>query len=136
MTTPPRWELERYLPLLRVLARRIDLDPRLRVQFDWSDLVSETLLHAHAKIGQFRGETEGELVGWLKEILANTLKDKVRAQHARKRDVNLERALHAAVNESSARLEVVAAEQSSPSCQAERHEMMLALAESLEALPE
>jgi RNA polymerase sigma-70 factor (ECF subfamily) len=137
MNTPPRWQLDRYMPLVRVLARRIHLDARLRVQFDWSDLVSETLLRAHAGLNQFRGETEAELIGWLKEVLANTLRDKVRAQHARKRDINLELSLNAAVNESSARLEAfLAAEHSSPSFQAERHEMLLHLAEALEALPE
>src|SRR4051812_11281400 len=99
MTTPSRWQLERYLPLLRLLARRIDLDRRLRVRFDWSDLVSETLLRAHAKIDQCEADTEGELVAWLKVILANTLKDRVRKAHALQCDVNLEQSLYAVVDE-------------------------------------
>ena len=61
MPEPPRWELQRYLPLLRVQARQLDLDPRLRCRFDAPDLVGETLLKACAEFPGFRGNTEAEL---------------------------------------------------------------------------
>ena len=54
-----------------------------------------------------------------------------------KRDVARERSLEAALDESSAHLDQwLAAEQSSPSDQAQRHELSIQLAAELEALPE
>jgi RNA polymerase sigma-70 factor (ECF subfamily) len=133
----PRWQLERYRPLLSLLARQLELDPRLRRRLDWSDLVQETLLRAHAHLGRFRGQTEAELIRWLQEILANALADEARKAHAQKRDVDLEQSLQAAVAESSARLEAfLTAEQSSPSEQAEHRELLLRVAAALEQLPE
>ena len=68
-----------------------------------------------------------------REILANVVRDLGRDR----RDVNRERSLEAAAAESSARLEAwLAAEQSSPSQQAERNEQALRLADALTQLPE
>jgi RNA polymerase sigma-70 factor (subfamily 1) len=135
MTTPSRWNLEDYRPLLRLVAENIRLAPRLRVRFDESDLVQITLLRAHAHIGDCEALTEEEFIGWLNKIMANTLIDKVREAHARKCDVRLERSIHAAVDDSFAGIEILA-EQSSPSGQAELHEIKLHLVTALEALPE
>jgi RNA polymerase sigma-70 factor (ECF subfamily) len=131
------WPVDRYRALLRLLVRRFHLDPLLRRRFDSSDLVQETLLRAHAHRDQFRGTTEAERVKWLQEILGNVLTDETRKARAQKRDVALEQSLDAAVAESSARLDAFLADrQSSPSQQAERHELLLRLAEALEQLPE
>src|SRR5713226_5208632 len=83
------WQLERYRPLLRLRARQLHLDPRLKRRFDSSDLVQETLLKAHKNLHQFRGTTEAELVKWLQEILANALADQVRKATTGKRNVKL-----------------------------------------------
>src|SRR6516225_403405 len=115
------WDPGRYRELLQVMARRLQLDPRLKRRFDSSDLVQETLLKAHQAQKQFRGQSEGERIKWLHQILANTARDKIREAHADKRDPNLERSLDAMVHDSSVRLEAwLAAEQSSPSQKAER----------------
>jgi RNA polymerase sigma-70 factor (ECF subfamily) len=37
-----------------------------------SDLVQETFLKAHREFGQFQGQTEAELLGWLRRILLNS----------------------------------------------------------------
>ena len=137
MDPTPRWQLERYLPVLRLQARSLQLDPRLQRRFDTSDLVQQTLLRAHRHLDQFRGQTEAELVRWLQEILANTAKDEVDKARAQKRDAALEQSLQAAVADSSARLEAfLAAEQSTPSEQAERNELRLRIVEALDQLPE
>jgi RNA polymerase sigma-70 factor (ECF subfamily) len=137
MPLPGEWPLERYRPLLRLLVRQQQLDPRLRTRFDSSDVVQETLARALEKADGFHGSSEAELVRWLQEILAHVLVDKVREAQAKKRDVRLEQSLHEAVAESSARLEgYLADDRSSPSSQAERQERLLRLAAALDQLPE
>jgi RNA polymerase sigma-70 factor (ECF subfamily) len=131
------WHLERYRALLRLRLRQIHLDPRLKRRFDSSDLVQETLLKAHKNLHQFRGKTEAELVKWLQEILANALADEVRKARTGKRNLHLEKSLETIMAESSARLEAyLTADQSSPSQQAQRNELLLRTAEALETLPE
>ena len=129
--------LEAYRDYLRLLAG-VQLDPRLRGKLDPSDVVQQTLARAHAKAEQFRGTTEAERAAWLRQILANQLAAAVRRHLAAgKRDAGRERSLHAAVEDSSARLEaLLAAEQTSPSDRAVRHEELRRLAEALAALPE
>ncbi len=95
------------------------------------------MLKAHAYLGEFRGTTEPELICWLQRILANVLADQVRRAKARKRDVAMEQSLQAAVEQSSLRLEAyLAADQSSPSQQVERQELLMRVAAALEQLPE
>ena len=74
MSEPPRWELQRYLPLLRVQARQLHLDPRLRRRSDSSDLVGETLLKACAELPGFRGSTEADdrVVFWPPSVSPST----------------------------------------------------------------
>src|SRR5437764_11316223 len=107
--------LESYRDYLRLLAR-LHLDARLRGKLDPSDVVQETLLKAHEKLDQFRGSTDAELAGWLRQILANQLLQAMRQFSAGVRDVGRERSLEAGLEDSSVRLERwLADEQSSPS---------------------
>ena len=129
------WALERYADYLRLLAR-MQIDARLRAKLDADDVVQTALLQAHQNLHQFRGGSEAELVGWLRTILANALAGAMRQYATEGRDLNRERSLEAALDESSARLEAfLAADQSSPSQRAERHEELLRLADALAALP-
>jgi RNA polymerase sigma-70 factor (ECF subfamily) len=130
-------DLDRYRPLLRLQVRQMELDPRLERRFDSSDIIQETLLRAHANLARFRGQSEAELVKWLQEILTNVVTDEARKARARKRDVALEQPLEAVMAESSARLEMyLASSGASPSRQAERQELLLALAAAIDQLPE
>jgi RNA polymerase sigma-70 factor (ECF subfamily) len=128
--------LEKFRAYLCLLAR-LQLDPRLRGKLDPSDVVQQTLLEAYQKRDQFRGATEGEWLAWLRQALAHNLADALRAFGQAKRDVNRERSLEAAVEASSQRLAAwLAADQSSPSQQAQRHERAVRLAEALATLPD
>lgn len=61
--------LNQFADLLRARARE-SFDPRLRGRIGESDLVQMTLMTAADGFPAFRGETEAELIGWLKAILA------------------------------------------------------------------
>jgi RNA polymerase sigma-70 factor (ECF subfamily) len=129
-------DLARYRSLLRLLAWKLRLDPRLQSRFDRSDVVHETLLRAMSAYGQFNGSSEGELIRWLQTILHNTFCEMVRAEMAQRRSPDLEASLQAAVQESSMRLErILAADQSSPSERVEHREVLLRWAKAVENLP-
>ncbi len=128
--------LERFRHYLLLLAR-LHLGNRLQPKLDASDIVQQTLLEAHQKQAQFRGKTDAELAAWLRQMLACSIADAVRAFHRAKRDVAQERSLAAALDQSSSRLEGwLAAQQSSPSQRAARQEALLQLAEALAQLPD
>jgi RNA polymerase sigma-70 factor (ECF subfamily) len=127
---------ERFREYLRLLAR-VHIGEQLRAKLDPSDVVQQTLLEAHRKRDQFRGTTDAEMAGWLRQLLACTLADAVRALGRAKRDVGRERSLEKAIDQSSKRIEAwLVAEQSSPSQQAMRHEDAARLADALAKLPE
>ena len=119
------------------LLARLQLDSRLQSKLSSSDLVQQTLLKAHQSLDQFRGQTEEELAGWLRTILAHTVANELCRFRQAKRDVALERSLEGCLADSSSRLEGwLAADQSSPSQRAERNEQLLQLSEALVGLPE
>jgi RNA polymerase sigma-70 factor (ECF subfamily) len=128
--------LEAYRGYLAFLAR-VQLGRRLRGKLDPSDLVQEAFLEAHRDFDQFRGNTEAELLAWLRQLLAHNLANQVRRfQGTRRRDVRLEQRLAAELEQSSQALECgLAAANSSPSERAERREQAVRLAGALERLP-
>jgi RNA polymerase sigma-70 factor (ECF subfamily) len=129
--------LELYRNYLGLLAR-LEIGRRLQGKVDDSDLVQETFLQAHRHLAQFRGTTEAELMSWLRQILANVVGKVVRHYYGTQcRDVRLERALAAELEQSSQALGAgLAARQSSPSQQAARREQAVLLADALQRLPE
>ena len=128
---------ELYRNYLLLLAR-MQIGRRLQGKVDAADLVQETLLAAHRGLAQFRGKTEGELVGWLRRILAANVVDLVRRYcGARRRDVRLERQLADEVDQSSRDIALVLmTKDSSPSQRAVRCEQAVLLADALKSLPE
>jgi RNA polymerase sigma-70 factor (ECF subfamily) len=127
---------QRYRRYLWWLANS-SLDRQLRGKLDPSDIVQQTLLQAHRALGEFRGKTEGEMAAWLRQILASCLAHAARDYGRHKRDVRREYALQQAIDASSARLEALAAEEtSSPSQAAQRNERLVQLCNALEQLPE
>ncbi len=129
--------LELYRNYLGLLAR-LQVGMRLQGKVDPADLVQETFLEAHRDLAQFRGETERELVAWLRQILASNLANLIRHYYGtQRRDLHLERELNDELNHSSRALDrgLVAA-QSSPSQQASRREQAVLLADALRELTE
>jgi RNA polymerase sigma-70 factor, ECF subfamily len=139
MAIPSDGLFERFGSYLRLLAELLlNRHLRLRAKLGPSDIVQETLLRAHQKREQFRGETEAELKAWLRQILTRVVSNRAREfLDVAGRDAGREVSLHEAVEHSSARLEAwLASEQSSPSQRAQRNEQMECLARALESLPD
>ena len=63
---------ERCRGYLTVIANQ-RLDAVLQAKLGGSDMVQQTLMHAHRDFGDFRGRTEGELLAWLQAIILNQL---------------------------------------------------------------
>jgi RNA polymerase sigma-70 factor, ECF subfamily len=131
----PDRDFVQYGSYLYLLARS-HIGRRNQSRLDPSDIVQQTLLHAHQKQSQFRGASEAELMGWLRQILANNLADAVRGLARAKRDVSRERSLDQELDDSFTRVDGwLAAVQSSPSQQAVRSEELIRLANALTSLP-
>jgi RNA polymerase sigma-70 factor (ECF subfamily) len=128
--------LESYRAYLTLLAR-LEISKRLQSKADAQDLVQETFLQAHKHFAGFRGHTEGELVGWLRQILAATLANLVRRYcGTRRRDIRLERQLATDLDHSSRELDrALVMLGSTPSQRAARREQAVVLADALGKLP-
>ena len=128
--------LEDYREYLRLLAR-LQLDQRLQGKIDLSGVVQQTMLEAHRAWSRFARHDADHLAAWLRRILANNLTDEIRKLKTGKRDVNRERSLEAALEQSSLRLQNwISDDQSSPSRHAQRQEQVLWLSAELAKLPE
>lgn len=129
--------LECYRGYLGLLAR-VQIGRHLQGKVDAADVVQETFLEAHKDFGQFQGQSEAELVAWLRRILATNLANVVRHYvGTQRRDVRLERQFHADLEQSSRVLDgALVAKISSPSQQAARRELAVLLADALTQLPE
>jgi RNA polymerase sigma-70 factor (ECF subfamily) len=77
-----------------LLIANEELDQNLQGKFGASDFVQETMLIAHKKFDQFRGQSPAELKGWLRQILRNDL-NRARRQFvdAHRRDIKRERTM-------------------------------------------
>lgn len=131
--------LELYRNYLTVLAAT-RLDARLQPRASPSDIVQETMLRAHQHFGQFRGQSEGELLCWLRQILANNLA-KLIERHvlAARRDVRREVSideLGADLHRSTVQLaSLLPAAVRTPASVAEQREEAVLLADRLASLP-
>ncbi|MCI0380981.1 MAG: RNA polymerase subunit sigma-24, partial [Gemmataceae bacterium] len=123
--------LELYRGYLRLLVR-LQIGRRLRAKVDDSDVIQETFLQAHRQFEHFRGRTEGELVNWLRQILAGSLAQVIRRYKTKRRDMYLEQELAAAFDRSSqGMVKNLVTPKSSPSSAAVRREQSVLLADAL-----
>lgn len=128
-----------YANYLKIIAQS-QLDRRLRRRVSPSDLVQDTLMEAHRDFQDFRGNTDAEFVGWLRQILIHNL---IRASErhflADKRDIRREvylQKLHASVEQSNSRFEFVLADKlGSPSSEVGKLERLRFLADAIADLP-
>jgi RNA polymerase sigma-70 factor (ECF subfamily) len=127
-----------YRNYLTILATT-QLDARLRRRISPSDLVQEAMLGAYRDFGKFRGNTERELLAWLRQILINCLHHAYEAHiQAGRRDIRREISLddmNRAMDRSVIRLAHVLADRGpSPSAPARERERSVALADQLARL--
>jgi RNA polymerase sigma-70 factor (ECF subfamily) len=132
--------LELYRNYLYLLART-QIDLHLQARANPSDIVQETFLQACGHFGQFRGNSEGEFLAWLRRILVHNLARLVEKQvKAQKRNVRREVSLDRYQNrlhDSAENFENALVSQcSSPSVQAQRRELAALVADQLARLPD
>jgi RNA polymerase sigma-70 factor (ECF subfamily) len=128
--------LESYRNYLRLLART-GVDRTLRGRADPSDVVQDTFLRACRDFEQFRGTSEAELAGWLRQILARTLANRARHDRAQRRAAAREQSLEQLLGQSSQALEQMLVSQGhSPSDSAQRRDLGVVLADVLAELSE
>ena len=127
--------LEQYQNYLRLIAA-IQLNDHLRAKVSPSDMIQATFLQAHRAFANFAGNSEGQLVTWLRRILASQLATEVRRYSTQRRDITMERRMNSQVDNSSVLLGgMLAGKGKSPSESAMRREDAVLLADALARLP-
>ena len=129
-----------YQNYVRLLAAS-QIRARLRVRASESDVVQETLLNAARGFSEFRGNTGGEFVTWLRAILTRKIQTLIQTHvDAQVRDVRREISLDTVgkwVDQSSVRLEnVLAASDPTPVTQLANQERSVCVANALAQLSE
>ncbi len=66
-------------------------NPKLSAKAGASDIVQQSLLLATEEFDQFRGDTEEQFLGWLRQIVVNQTSDQHRHFTAKRRDARQER---------------------------------------------
>jgi RNA polymerase sigma-70 factor (ECF subfamily) len=126
--------LEAARQYLLSIARQ-EFDPDLRAKNSPSDVVQETFVEAQRDFGQFRGDTEAELLAWLRQLLLHRVgKLRRRYRDTQKRRLAREVAL-GGDDSTDGPAGGLAANVPSPSGQAMEHEQDQALRAALERLP-
>jgi RNA polymerase sigma-70 factor (ECF subfamily) len=128
--------LEAHRAALHRLAQR-QLEGRIAVRVDASDVIQQTFLEAHRSFRQFAGHDARELTAWLQGILDHKVAGVIR-DHAllQKRDVRRERSLDDSRGSTASLKQELDAGLSSPSQKAMRGEEEQRLARALAALPD
>jgi RNA polymerase sigma-70 factor (ECF subfamily) len=113
-----------------------ELDPDLRAKGSASDLVQETFLEAQRDFGRFVGESEDELLAWLRQMLVHNLLNFTRRYRTtQKRKLGREIVLPTS-NSSSVPVPSPCAAGPSPSAEAVKHEHAERLEQAMARLPE
>lgn len=136
-TQDPGGLLDIYRSYLVMLAR-CQVNDKLRLKTDPSDLAQEVLLHAANGFAKFQGTTQEEFTAWLRSILSRVLANNWRHYATtQRRDIRLERRLLSEVSDSALRLgQAVASDLPSPSDVAIQRENAVLIADALERLPD
>jgi RNA polymerase sigma-70 factor (ECF subfamily) len=102
-----------------------------------SDLVQQAMMQAVQAFEQFRGETEEELMAWLRQILVRHLCHVDRDLHRDKRDIRREHSMEQQLAASSMRIQnLLAGDGPTPSQNIMLGEHILRLSEAIDRLPE
>jgi RNA polymerase sigma-70 factor (ECF subfamily) len=122
-----------YAHLLAAANRRFSA--ALRARLDPEDVVQETLLKAWQDFPHFRGQTEADLLAWLRQILRHNLANK-RREHVRTALRSIRREVPLTEAASLPRPDSADNEAVSPGRQAQARERHEALEDALQRLPE
>ncbi len=131
--------LQLYRNYLHLLART-QIDLHLQGRINPSDVVQETYLLACRHFQRFRGQSEQELLAWLRRILVRGLARQVEKQliaqkRSALREVSLQGRLEQ-LNRSADRIDAaLASSAASPSAEAQRRELSAMVADQLAQLP-
>jgi len=129
-------QFERYRNYLRFLART-QLPPHLRARLDPSDIVQQSMLQAHEAAEAFRGNSEAELMAWLRAILGGVVAHAIRDQHRGVRDVYKEHSIQQQLDQSSMLLaNALISPVQAPSVAMRQEELARSVAELVEELPD
>ncbi|MHC4411115.1 MAG: sigma-70 family RNA polymerase sigma factor [Planctomycetota bacterium] len=129
--------MRHYRGYLRILAGN-SLDGVLRVKADPSDVAQEVLYAASRDFAGFRGDSERELIGWLRKILAHSIANLVRRyRRTGARQIDREQSIEADLDRSSMALgSMLAGRETAPSQAASERERSVVLANALSRLPD
>ena len=126
----------KYEPYLRMLART-QMRRAYQAKLGASDMVQQAMLQAVQGLDGFRGGTEAEFRGWLRQILARHLCHLDRDLHRDKRDIRREQSMEQKLAQSSLRLEgLLAGDGPTPSQNVALGENVIKVAEAVERLPQ
>ena len=121
---------------VRLLAR-VHIESWLQAKVDPSDLVQQTLLEAYRGLDGFQGQTEGEWLAWLKQILKHNATDYIRHyKGTAKRRIQREVPMELPGDGSSLFRLDPAARSETPSQLVMQHEHEIQLAEAVSRLDE
>ncbi len=125
-----------YEPYLRMLARA-HARKAYQAKVGASDIVQQAMLQAVQGLDGFRGGTEAEFRGWLRQILAHHICHLDRDLHRDKRDIRREQSMEQKLAQSSMRLGgLLAGDGPTPSQNAALGENVLQVAEAVQRLPD
>ena len=128
--------IAKYEPYLRMLART-QMRRAYQAKVGASDMVQQVMMQAVQGFDGFRGTTEAEFRGWLRQILAHHLCHLDRDLHRDKRDIRREQSMEQKLAKSSMRLEgLLAGDGPTPSQNVAMSESVLRIADAIERLPE
>ena len=100
-------------------------------------MVQQSFLNAHQAAGNFRGQSDAELMAWLRKILAGVVAHAVRDQHRDRRDVGRECSIQQQLDQSSFLLaSALVAPDRAPSAIVAQEELARSVAELVERLPD
>tara|TARA_R110002072_G_scaffold302100_1_gene483932 strand:+ start:114316 stop:114864 length:549 start_codon:yes stop_codon:yes gene_type:complete len=116
---------------------RSHVESWIQAKVDSSDLIQQTLMEAHQGFPDFSGQTEGEWIAWLKQILKHNATDFVRRFGAAKRRATLEVAISTGNDSTYFRAAPeLSSGGESPSQVMVRREQEIEISEALATLPE
>ncbi|QDT11583.1 sigma-70 family RNA polymerase sigma factor [Planctomycetes bacterium K23_9] len=126
----------KYEPYLRMLARS-QARKAYQAKIGASDMVQQAMLQAVQGLDGFRGQTEAEFRGWLRQILARHICHLDRDLHRDKRDIRREQSMEQKLAQSSMRLEgLLAGEGPTASQNVAFGENVLKVADAVHRLPD